>query len=443
MQDIEFTIQQGKLWLLQTRSGKRTAKAMVKIAVDLVNDGIISKDEAILRIEPDKLDELLHPSFDPDAERDVIAYGLAASPGAAVGKVVFHADDAVAAAESGEKVILVRLETSPEDIHGMKAAAGILTARGGMTSHAAVVARGMGRCCVSGCGDLHIDYLGNQFSVTLDDREVTIHRGETISIDGSTGEVMLGSVPVVEGRVDQDYATLMGWVDDARRLGVRANADSPRDAEVALKYGAEGVGLCRTEHMFFEPQRILAVREMILSGDEEGRRVALKKILPMQREDFVSMFRVMNGLPLTIRLLDPPLHEFLPKTDEEIRQVAADLGYEAGAVAFRLQELDEYNPMLGHRGTRLGVTYPEIYETQVRAIIEAACEVSGEGVKAIAEIMIPIVAVETELHRMRKLAIETAETVLKERGVEVEYSGLSPCSATWSSACCSSGWVPI
>jgi pyruvate,orthophosphate dikinase len=422
MQDIEFTIQQNKLWLLQTRNGKRTAKAMVKIAVDLVEQGIISKDEAILRIEPDKLDELLHPSFDPNAEREVIAHGLAASPGAAVGRVVFTADEAVEAKKLGEKVVLVRLETSPEDIHGMKAAEGILTARGGMTSHAAVVARGMGRCCVSGCGELQIDYRAGCFRVEVDGRQVVVGEGETISIDGSTGEVMLGSVPVIEGQLNKDFENMMSWIDAARRLRVRTNADTPHDAEVARRYGAEGIGLCRTEHMFFEPDRILAVREMILAGDEEGRRRALAKILPMQRDDFKGIFRVMDGLPVTIRLLDPPLHEFLPHTDEEIREVAQDLGYEAGAIAMRMQELAEYNPMLGHRGTRLGVTYPEIYETQVRGIIEAACEMSREGITSVPEIMIPIVAVETELQRMRQLAIETAETVLKEQGMNVEYT---------------------
>jgi pyruvate,orthophosphate dikinase len=422
MQDIEFTIQQKELWLLQTRSGKRTAKAMVKIAVDLVREGIISEDEAVLRIEPDKLDELLHPSFDPAASRDVVARGLAASPGAAVGRVVFSADDAVAATEEGEKVVLVRIETSPEDIHGMKAAEGILTARGGMTSHAAVVARGMGRCCVAGCGDLRIDYRDGLFRVNAKGREVIVRQGDVISLDGSTGEVMLGAVPVVEGKLDDDFATLMGWVDSARRLRVRTNADTPHDAEVARGYGAEGIGLCRTEHMFFEPDRILAVREMILSGTETGRRTALAKILPMQRTDFEGIFRAMDGLPVTIRLLDPPLHEFLPHTDAEIREVAAELGVDAGAVAMRNQELQEFNPMLGHRGCRLGVTYPEIYETQVRAIMEAACIVARAGVRAIPEIMIPIVGIEAELKRMRDLTVATAEEVLGECGIAVEYT---------------------
>jgi pyruvate,orthophosphate dikinase len=424
MQDIEFTIQQGRLWLLQTRSGKRTARAMVKVAVDMVREGMLSKEEAILRIEPDKLDELLHPSFDPSAARDVIATGLAASPGAAVGKVVFSADDAVEMVGKGEKVILVRLETSPEDIHGMKAAEGILTARGGMTSHAAVVARGMGRCCVAGCGALQIDYGRGVFNVNVNanGRQVQVREGDVISLDGSTGEVMLGSVPVVEGELDEDFAELMGWVDKARRLKVRTNADTPFDAEVARKFGAEGIGLCRTEHMFFDPERILAVREMILSDSEEGRRAALAKILPMQRSDFEGIFRAMDGLPVTIRLLDPPLHEFLPHTAEEIEEVASALGVSASVVSQRNQDLAEFNPMLGHRGCRLAVTFPEIYETQVRAIIEAACNVRADGIDAIPEIMIPIVGLEAELKRMRALSVETADAVLAEKGTKLAYT---------------------
>jgi len=422
MQDIEFTIQQGRLWLLQTRSGKRTARAMVKIAVDMVREGLISKEEAVLRIEPDKLDELLHPTFDPAAKKDVIATGLAASPGAAVGKVVFSADDAERLAASGEKVILVRLETSPEDIHGMQAAQGILTARGGMTSHAAVVARGMGRCCVAGCGALQIDYEAGLFRVNSNGRQITVREGDVISLDGGTGEVMLGAVPVVEGRLDEDFATLMSWVDEARRLRVRTNADTPHDAEVARAFGAEGIGLCRTEHMFFEPDRILAVREMILSQDEAGRRRALSRILPMQRADFEGIFRAMDGLPVTIRLLDPPLHEFLPHTQEEIEGVARALNVSPEAVAQRNRELAEFNPMLGHRGCRLGVTFPEIYETQVRAILEAAANVTAQGVQAIPEIMIPIVGIEEELKRMRALTVETAEQVLREKGVRADYT---------------------
>ena len=422
MQDIEFTIQQGRLWLLQTRSGKRTARAMVKVAVDMVSEGLITKDEAILRVEPDKLDELLHPTFDASASRDVIATGLAASPGAAVGKVVFSADEAVEMAEKGEKVILVRIETSPEDIHGMKAAEGILTARGGMTSHAAVVARGMGRCCVAGCGALQIDYTKGIFRVDSGGRKIEIKEGDVISIDGSTGEVMLGSVPVVEGKLDDDFAELMGWVDETRRLKVRTNADTPFDAEVARKFGAEGIGLCRTEHMFFEPDRILAVREMILADSEEGRRAALAKILPMQRQDFEGIFRAMDGLPVTIRLLDPPLHEFLPHTAEEIEEVASSLGVSAAIISQRNQEVAEFNPMLGHRGCRLAITFPEIYETQVRAVIEAACNVRAQGTDAIPEIMVPIVGIEAELKRMRALVVETAEAVLAEKGTKVDYT---------------------
>ena len=422
MQDIEFTIQKGHLWLLQTRSGKRTARAMVRIAVDMVREGGISKEEAVLRVEPDKLDELLHPTFDGSAPRDVIAIGLAASPGAAVGKVSFHADDAERLAAAGEQVILVRLETSPEDIHGMKAAAGVLTARGGMTSHAAVVARGMGRCCVAGCGALQIDYAESKFRVEADGREVTVREGDVISIDGGTGEVMLGTVPVVAGQLDDDFATLMGWVDEARRLRVRTNADTPADAAAGRRFGAEGIGLCRTEHMFFEPDRILAMREMILAEDEEGRRRALAKILPMQRSDFEGIFRAMHDLPVTIRLLDPPLHEFLPHTQAEIEEVARDLGVDAESVAQQNEALVEFNPMLGHRGCRLGITYPEIYETQVRAILEAACNLSREGVRVLAEIMIPIVGVEEELKRMRELTVETAETTLREQGMRVDYT---------------------
>ena len=422
MQDIEFTIQSGKLWLLQTRGGKRTAKAMVKIAVDLVSEGAITKEEAILRVEPDKLDELLHPSFDPQAHKDVIAVGLAASPGAAVGKVVFNADDAVSLAAEGEKVILVRQETSPEDIHGMKAAQGILTARGGMTSHAAVVARGMGRCCVSGCGELEIDRLRHLFTVDMHGRVVRVREGDVISIDGSTGEVMLGEVPVAPGKLDEDFLTLMHWTDEVRRLRVRTNADTPHDAAVARGFGAEGIGLCRTEHMFFEPSRILAVREMILSGTEEGRRRALEKILPMQRSDFEGIFRAMDGLPVTIRLLDPPLHEFLPHTQDEIGEVARVLNLPAREVQRHNDALMESNPMLGHRGCRLGVTFPEIYETQVRAIIEAAASLAVQGVHVLPEIMIPIVGIEEEFESMRQLTVSTAEAVLREKKTRVNYS---------------------
>jgi pyruvate,orthophosphate dikinase len=422
MQDIEFTIQESKLWLLQTRSGKRTAKAMMKIAVDLEREKLITRNEAIMRVEPDKLDELLHPTFAPDAERNVIAKGLPASPGAAVGKVAFTADDAVVLEAQGESVVLVRIETSPEDIAGMKAAAGILTARGGMTSHAAVVARGMGRCCVAGCGGLHIDYAKNQFTVEVNGRDVVVKEGDTISLDGATGEVMLGAVPVAAGRLDEDFATMMGWVDKVRRLKVRANADTPEDAAVGRGFGAEGIGLCRTEHMFFEESRILAFREMILAEDEAGRRAALAKILPTQRGDFEGIFKAMEGLPVTIRLLDPPLHEFLPHAQEDIEDVAKALGVTPEVVHQRNEALKEFNPMLGHRGCRLGVTYPEIYETQVQAIMEAAVNLQRKGVRVLPEIMIPIVGIEEEIERMRKLTVLTAERVIAETGVKVEYT---------------------
>jgi pyruvate,orthophosphate dikinase len=422
MQDIEFTIQQNKLWLLQTRSGKRTGLAMVRVAVDLVNEGVLTKEEAVMRIEPDKLDELLHPTFDRGAERNVIAKGLPASPGAAVGHVVFSADDAVTRAEAGDDVILVRIETSPEDIHGMKAAAGILTARGGMTSHAAVVARGMGRCCVAGCGALVIDYDKATMTVDVLGHETIVKEGDVISIDGSTGEVMLGALPMSPGQLDDDFATLMTWVDEVRRLKVRTNADTPLDATVARKYGAEGIGLCRTEHMFFDPERILAVREMILSDDEAGRRRALAKILPMQRSDFEGIFRAMDGLPVTIRLLDPPLHEFLPHSDEEMADVAEALEVDVSVVKQRNEALAEFNPMLGHRGCRLAITFPEIYETQVQAIVEAAVNVSREGKTVLPEIMIPIVGMEAELVRMRALTIDTAERVLAAANARVEYT---------------------
>ena len=422
MQDIEFTIQQGKLWLLQTRSGKRTAKAMMKIAVDLEREKLITRNQAIMRVEPDKLDELLHPTFAVDAKRNVIAKGLPASPGAAVGKVAFTADDAVLLADLGEEVVLVRIETSPEDIAGMKAASGILTARGGMTSHAAVVARGMGRCCVAGCGALQIDYAKNQFTVEVNGRDVIVKEGDTISLDGSTGEVMLGAVPVAAGQLDEDFATMMGWVDKVRRLKVRANADTPEDAAVGRGFGAEGIGLCRTEHMFFEESRILAFREMILADDEAGRRRALAKILPTQRADFEGIFKAMEGLPVTIRLLDPPLHEFLPHTQEEIEEVARALNVTPEVVFQRNEALKEFNPMLGHRGCRLGVTYPEIYETQVQAIIEAAANLQRQGVHVLPEIMIPIVGIEEEIERMRELTVQTAERVIAQTGVKVEYT---------------------
>ena len=407
MQDIEFTVQNGKLWMLQTRRGKRSGHAMVRVAVDLVREGMIDETEAIRRIEPSKLDELLHPSVDPSAVKKVIGKGLPASPGAAIGKIVFTASEAQALAEKEERVILVRVETSPEDIHGMKAAQGIVTARGGMTSHAAVVARGMGKPCVVGASNIRVDARAR----TLVAGGMTLRAGDTISIDGTTGEIIAGPVPLVPATVSGELAVLMGWVDKVRRLGVRTNADTPADARTARSFGAEGIGLCRTEHMFFEPERILAVRQMILAGTEKGRRAALEKILPMQRGDFEEIFRVMDGLPVTIRLLDPPLHEFLPKTDEEIEEVATALGVAPAALRKSNEALHEANPMLGHRGCRLAVTFPEIYETQVRAIAEAAVIVGKEGKAVKAEIMIPIVGLEGEIALMRKLVQGTVHAI--------------------------------
>src|SRR6056300_1775177 len=371
MQDIEFTIEKHKLYMLQTRNGKRTAKAAVKIAVDMVAEGLISKNEAIMRVAPEQLDQLLHPSLDPDAQKNVVAKGLPASPGAACGQVVFSANEAEEAAKIGLKVILVRVETSPEDIHGMHAAQGILTARGGMTSHAAVVARGMGKSCVAGCSDIKVDYANQQFTAR---NGQVFKQGDIITLDGSTGEVMRGEVPTVQPELTGEFGQLMEWVDGLRRLRVRTNADTPHDSQVARDFGAEGIGLCRTEHMFFEGDRITAVREMILSADLEGRKRALAKILPMQKGDFLGLFRVMKGLPVTIRLLDPPLHEFLPHTQSEIEEVARAMNTDARKIADRARELHEMNPMMGHRGCRIGVTSPEIYQTQVRAIFEAACQ---------------------------------------------------------------------
>jgi pyruvate,orthophosphate dikinase len=422
MQDIEFTIQKGKLWLLQTRTGKRTAKAMVRIAVEMVAEGVLNPDEAVLRMDPAKIDELLHPMLDPKAHKQVIARGLPASPGAAVGKVVFHADDAQALAQKGEKVVLVRVETSPEDIHGMQAAEGILTARGGMTSHAAVVARGMGKCCVAGCGDIAVDYGRAQLSVVVGDKTLVIKKGDLISLDGGRGEVILGAVPMTAPELDDDYRKLMAWVDGARRLHVRTNADTPTDAQTARNYGAEGIGLCRTEHMFFAEDKILAVRQMILADNEAERRRALEKILPMQRVDFVGIFRAMDGLPVTIRLLDPPLHEFLPTEDAQLEGLARELGVDARVVRARTQALHEANPMLGHRGCRLAITHPEIYETQVRAILEAAVEVKRAGVDVKPEIMIPIVGHERELERMRALTVAAADAVLQREKIQLDYT---------------------
>jgi pyruvate,orthophosphate dikinase len=419
MQDIEFTIEKGKLYMLQTRNGKRTARAAIHIAAEMVKEGLIDHKEAILRIEPDQLDQLLHPSLDPDAEVDVIAKGLPASPGAASGMVVFSADEAEEQARLKKRVILVRVETSPEDIHGMHAAQGILTARGGMTSHAAVVARGMGKCCVAGCSELKVDYEKQQFTTKSG---LIIKRGDMITLDGSAGEVILGDVPKVQPELSGDFAEVMSWADKFRRLKVRTNADTPKDSKVAREFGAEGIGLCRTEHMFFEGDRIQAVRKMILAKDLDGRIAALEKILPMQKGDFLGIFREMKGLPVTIRLLDPPLHEFLPQTDDDVAELAAACGVKFSEVKDHVERLHEFNPMLGHRGCRLAISYPEVYDMQVRAIMEAACElVKNESFDIVPEIMIPLVAHVNELMILRENAVAVAEQVIKEYGVKVEY----------------------
>lgn len=421
MQDIEFTIQQGKLWMLQTRNGKRTAQAAIKIAVDMVKEKMIRQEEGILRVKPEQLDQLLHPQLDPKAQKNVIAKGLPASPGAVSGQVVFTADDAVAKAGlAGEgKVILVRVETSPEDIHGMHVSEGILTARGGMTSHAAVVARGMGKCCVAGCGEIVVDVTAKTFRAR---NNLVIKEGDWITLDGSTGEVMLGKVETVEAQMSGDFGTLMKWVDGHRKLLVRTNADTPHDAKVARNFGAEGIGLCRTEHMFFEAERIEAVREMILSSDRSGREKALAKILPMQKQDFKGIFREMKNLPVTIRLLDPPLHEFLPHTDQELENLSQSMGVSVQMLKEKNESLKEFNPMLGHRGCRLGITFPEIYDMQVRAIMEAACElVKEEGFKIIPEIMIPLVGHVNELALMRKNAIAVCNIVMESMRVKIKY----------------------
>jgi pyruvate,orthophosphate dikinase len=418
MQDIEFTVEQGRLYMLQTRNGKRTAKAALRIAVDLANEGLITHAEAVMRVDPASLDQLLHPTIDPASPRDVIATGLPASPGAATGKVVFTAEEAEKLGLAGEAVILVREETSPEDIRGMDAARGIITARGGMTSHAAVVARGMGRPCVSGAGEIQIDKRAGEFR----SRGKTIRAYDIVTIDGSTGEVLQGVVKMIEPELSGDFGALMGWADSVRRLKVRANAETALDAQVARQFGAEGIGLCRTEHMFFDPARIAAVREMILADDVAGRKAALAKILPMQRADFVELFKIMEGLPVTIRLLDPPLHEFLPHSEDDLTAVAEATGLDPTKLLRRAQELHEVNPMLGHRGCRLGVSYPEIYEMQVRAIIEAACQVVADGRPApIPEIMHPLVAKGEEMKFLRELTDRTAKEVLAERDVSIEY----------------------
>ena len=418
MQDIEFTVERGHLWMLQTRAGKRTAKAALKIAVDMAGEGLITEEEAVDRVDPAALDQLLHPTLDPSAPRDVIAKGLPASPGAASGMVVFDADTAEKRAEQGESVILVRVETSPEDIHGMHAAKGILTARGGMTSHAAVVARGMGRPCVSGVGTLGIDAKARVMKV--DGREV--REGDILTIDGSTGEVMIGEVPTVQPELSGDFAALMVWADKVRRLKVRTNAETPNDCRTARQFGAEGIGLCRTEHMFFDAARITAVRQMILAEDEAGRRKALAVLLPEQRSDFTEIFEIMVGLPVTIRLLDPPLHEFLPHAEEEFVEVARATGLGLEALKRRASELHEFNPMLGHRGCRLGVTYPEIYEMQARAIFEAAVDVAEKsGAAPIPEVMVPLVGTARELELMKNVIDAAARAVFAERGRTLDY----------------------
>ncbi len=418
MQDIEFTVQQGKLWMLQTRSGKRTAKAALKIAVDMAGEGLISREEAIARVDPQALDQLLHPTLDPAAKRDVLTKGLPASPGAASGAAVFDADTAETWAAEGKSVILVRTETSPEDIHGMHAAKGILTARGGMTSHAAVVARGMGRPCVSGAGSLSIDAKAK--IARVGGREV--REGDLLTIDGATGEVMAGEVATIQPELAGDFGTLMEWADEVRRLKVRANAETPLDCRTARDFGAEGIGLCRTEHMFFDAARITAVRQMILAEDEAGRRAALEKLLPEQRSDFAEIFEVMAGLPVTVRLLDPPLHEFLPHEEAEFSEVATAAGVDVDTLKRRAAELHEFNPMLGHRGCRLGVTYPEIYEMQARAIFEAALDVADKSGEApIPEVMIPLVATKRELELMKAVVDRTAKAVFEERGKTVDY----------------------
>ncbi len=418
MQDIEFTVQQNKLYMLQTRNGKRTAAASLRIAVEMAESGMIDRNEAIKRVSPASLDQLLHPMLDPSAARTLMSRGLPASPGAASGTAVFNADEAEMRAAKGESVILVRIETSPEDIHGMHAARGIVTTRGGMTSHAAVVARGMGRPCVAGAGGISVDY-GAQ---TLSANGIVVRAGETITLDGATGEVFVGSVAMIEPKLSGDFATLMAWADEVRRMGVRTNAETPLDAETARKFGAEGIGLCRTEHMFFDPARIGAVRQMIMATDTAGRKTALAKLLPFQRQDFSDLFRIMAGLPVTIRLLDPPLHEFLPHREEELAEVAQGLGTDLDTMRRRLGELAEANPMLGHRGCRLGITYPEIYEMQARAIFEGAIAAKREtGLAPIPEIMIPLIATRRELEITRAQVDNTARAVFQEQGETIEY----------------------
>ena len=419
MQDIEFTIERGKLWMLQTRTGKRTVHSALKIAVDMVAEGLIDEKTAVLRIAPEQLDQLLHPMFDPKAKKaaKLLGKGLPASPGAATGKVVFHADDAIELAEKGEKVILVRIETSPEDIGGMNAAQGILTARGGRTSHAAVVARGMGKCCVAGCSDITIDYSKGQFTASGE----VIKAGDFISIDGTSGEVLKGRITTIDPEISGDFGKLMTWADAARRLKVRTNADTPGDAIKAVEMGAEGIGLCRTEHMFFEGDRIIAVREMILSDDEAGRRKALAKLEPMQKGDFVGILEAMGDRPVTIRLLDPPLHEFLPHEEEQQKEMADEMGVSLEKIKEKVESLHEFNPMLGHRGCRLGVTYPEIYEMQVKAIFAAAVECHKKGLKVIPEVMIPLIGTLKEFTILRDMTVKVADETKASSGIDFNY----------------------
>ncbi|GLS32787.1 pyruvate phosphate dikinase [Mesorhizobium albiziae] len=418
MQDLEFTIERGKLWMLQTRSGKRTAKAALKIAVEMAAEKLISSEEAITRIDPASLDQLLHPTIDPKAERHVIGTGLPASPGAATGEIVFSSDDAEDLKTQGRKAILVRIETSPEDIHGMHASEGILTTRGGMTSHAAVVARGMGKPCVSGAGSLRVDYRNG----TLMAMGVTLKKGDVITIDGSNGQVLKGTVPMLQPELSGDFAAIMQWADKIRRMAVRTNAETPADARMARSFGAEGIGLCRTEHMFFDDDRIVAMREMILADTEKDRRTALEKLLPMQRSDFLELFEIMAGLPVTIRLLDPPLHEFLPKTEAEIAEVAGSMSVSAEKLRQRTEALHEFNPMLGHRGCRLAVSYPEIAEMQARAIFEAAVEAAKKtGAPVVPEVMVPLVGLVEELDYVKSRIDQVAKSVMQESGTTIDY----------------------
>ncbi len=417
MQDIEFTIEEGKLWMLQTRNGKRTAGAALKIACDMLDEKLIAEDELLLRIDPQSLDQLLHPTLDPKAIKTILATGLPASPGGVSGQIVFSSEEAVAWKERGSKVILVRVETSPEDISGMVAAQGILTTRGGMTSHAAVVARGMGKCCVAGCSEVEVDY----FTETLKAQGYVLKKGDVITLDGSTGQVILGEVKTLQPQMNEHFERVMKIADKRRRLGVRANADTPKDAEIARGFGAEGIGLCRTEHMFFGADRIDSVREMILSESKSERELALSKLLPMQREDFLSLFKIMEGFPVCIRLLDPPLHEFLPHTDSEALELAKRIKIDPERLKAKIRSLHEFNPMLGHRGCRLAITYPEIYQMQARAIAEASASLVSQGKSLVPEIMIPLIATASELEILRKLVIDVVEQVKKEKGVKFDY----------------------